>query len=147
MLECDFSISKNASTPEGLMNTSQSTGPSPITLENSLRIPDCSSGRSSTAWMMNGVHPSPRTNLEVSSPLPTGRVIAMDFSVGGVLDIDSPPSLCDLFRSLPKKFFSCLSGQLHSPPDVSRPFREKFFLTINREYGGYYLDPITLSPS
>src|SRR5438445_5247735 len=91
-LQCDFSISKKAPTPVGLMKTSQSTGPAAITLENSLRILDCSRGLSSTAWTMNGFHPSLLTNLEVSSPWPTGRVMAMDFTVD-ILDFDSYPSL------------------------------------------------------
>src|SRR6266704_1092291 len=107
MLECDFSMSKKASTPVGLMKTSQSTGPSPTILENSLRILDCSKGFSSTAWMMNGVHPSFLTSVEVSSPWPTGRVIAMDFFVDK-LDIDSSPARLDLFRSPLDKFLSDL---------------------------------------
>src|SRR5712664_1805683 len=118
MLECDFSISKKASTPVGLMKTSQSTGPSLITLENSLRIFDCSRGLSSTAWTMNGVHPSFRTNLDVSSPCPTGRVIAMHFFTD-TLDVDSSPGLLDLFCSLLKKFFAYLSGQRDSLWDTS----------------------------
>src|SRR2546425_10800484 len=109
-LECDFSISKKTSTPVGLMKTSQSTGPSPTILENSLRILDCSEGLSSTAWTMNGVQPSFLTNLEVSSPRPTGRVIAMDFFVDK-LDIDSSPARFDLFRSPLNKFLAHLSGQ------------------------------------
>src|SRR3989442_7181172 len=92
--ECDFSISKKTSTPVGLMKTSQSTGPSPTIFENSLRILDCSKGLSSTAWTMNRVQPSFLTNPEVSSPWPTGRVIAMDFSLG-VLDVDSYPARLD----------------------------------------------------
>src|SRR5713101_7245976 len=117
MLECDFSISKKASTPAGLMKTSQSTGPSPTILENSLRILDCSTGLSSTAWMMKGVHPSFRTNLAVSSPWPTGRVIAMDFSAD-TLDVDSSPTLLDLFRSPLNKFPSHLSGEHHAILDT-----------------------------
>src|SRR5712692_9002894 len=109
MLECDFSIPKKASTPVGLMKTSQSTGPSPITLENSLRIVDRSRGFSSTAWTMNGIQPSFLTNLEVSSPWPTGRVIAMDFS-NRALDVDSSPARLDLFRSLLDKFLCDLPG-------------------------------------
>src|SRR5436309_1664376 len=115
-------MSKKASTPEELMKTSQSTGPSRITLENSLRILDCSSGLSSTAWMMNGVHPSFRTNLEVSSPLPTGRVMAMVFFEDG-LDVDSSPSLLDPFRPFLKKFLSHLSRQ-----DNSVKFAPLYFL-------------------
>jgi hypothetical protein len=61
-------MSKKASTPVGLMKTSQSTGPSPTILENSLRILDRSKGLSSTAWTINGVQPSFLTNLEVSAP-------------------------------------------------------------------------------
>src|SRR5438128_3064335 len=109
-LECDFSISKKTSTPVGLMKTSQSTGPSPTILENSLRILDCSRGLNSTAWTMNGVQPSFLTNLEASSPWPTVRVMAMDFSPD-TLDIDSPTALLDPFRSFLEKFFSHLSGQ------------------------------------
>src|SRR5437660_10488416 len=105
MLECDFSMLTNAPTPVELMKTSQSIGPSPTTLENSLRILDCSNGFSSTAWMMNGVHPSFRTNLEVSSPLPTGRVMALVFFEAG-LDVDSSPGLPDPFPPSPKKFLS-----------------------------------------
>src|SRR5436309_12948913 len=101
-------MSKKASTPEELMKTSQSTGPSRITLENSLRILDCSSGLSSTAWMMYGVHPSFRTNLEVSSPLPTGRVMAIVSFEDG-LDVDRSPSLLAPFRPFRQKSLSHLS--------------------------------------
>src|SRR2546425_9820076 len=109
-LECDFSISKKTSTPVGLMKTSQSTGPSPIILENSLRIHDCSKGLSSTAWTMNGVQPSFLTNLEVSSPWPTGRVIPMDF-FADKLDVDSSPARLGLFRCHLDDFLSDLPGQ------------------------------------
>src|SRR5712664_70638 len=143
MLECDFSIPKKASTPVELMKTSQSTGPSPITLENSLRIVDRSRGFSSTAWTMNGVQPSFLTNLEVSSPWPTGRVMAMDFSAD-ILDVDSPPALLDPLRSFLNKFLSHLSCQHHALLDMPGPLREKFFLTIDREDAGSYLDPITV---
>ena len=68
--------------------------------------------------MMNGVHPSFRTNLEVSSPLPTGRVIAMVFFEDG-LDVDSSPGLLDPFRPFLKKFLSHLSRQHYSVQDVS----------------------------
>src|SRR3989442_13911723 len=117
-LECDFSMSKKASTPVGLMKTSQSTGPSPTILENSLRTLDCSRGFSSTAWMMNAVHPSFLTNLAVSSPWPTGRVIAMDF-FADKLDVDSSPARFDLFRSLLDEFVSDLSSQHCTFPDTS----------------------------
>src|SRR6267143_4132810 len=110
-------MSKRASTPVGLMKTSQSTGPSPITLENSLRMLDRSMGFSSTAWTMNGDHPSFRTNLAVSSPFPTGRVIAIDFCAD-VLDVDSSPGLLDLLRSLLEKLLSRFSRQAYTVLDV-----------------------------
>src|SRR5260370_16255701 len=85
-------MSKKASTPVELMKTSQSIGPSPTTLENSLRILDRARGFSSTAWTMNGFHPSFRPNIEVSSPSTTGRAMAMAF-LTAVLDVDPPPAL------------------------------------------------------
>src|SRR4029077_17148270 len=125
-------MSKNASTPVELMKTSESIGASPIILENSLRILDRASGFNSTAWTMNGFHPSFRTNIEVSSPWPTGRVIAMDF-LAGVLDVDSSPALLDPLRALLDQLLSHLPRQHYTILGASRVFHEKFFLPINRE--------------